>query len=302
MIFPPDAVIEARRRLSARMTSGEITQDQAFRAALEADPDDITAVRFLAIAAIEADDCQRAERCARDFIRLHPSDFEGYFLLSRILSERDPASTFINDYAELALEKILDDDEAMEGLDADGFAEHLGCPDLVKGLPKDEAVAALMELLKRQRGAEPDSVARELEPDRLIVQLCDSWDGLLEPEVVDAILRNGEACAPLLLGILKEWGEGMLAEEDRPVVERALALLGEIGNPAVLPALVEFLIRQDDDLSGPADWAFRRVTWQHPEAALEKIREIIPQAGGAERVILAQQIGLMQDVPILTFG
>jgi len=296
MIFPSDAVIEHRRSLFARMASGKITQDEAFRQALQADPDDITATRFLAIAAREAHDPE-AERYARDLIRLHPSGDEGYLALAHVLGERDSTSPLVNAYLQLALEKMRDNDDALERLDTDQLAKRLGFPRPVKGLPKEDALTAFIDLLKYLRGAESEAVARELEPHRLILQLCDSWDGLMEPTVVDAIVQNGEACAPLLLGILKEWGEDLLTEDDWPVVERALALLGEIGDPAALPAILEFLIRQDDDLSGPAEWAFRRMAWQDPVATLEKIREIVPQTGSAERVILAHQIGLMPNVP-----
>ena len=297
MIFPSDAVIERRRSLFDRMTSGEITQEEAFRQALQADPDDITATRFLAVSSLEAEDYPQAERYARDLMRLHPSNYEGYFVLSRVLGEGDSASPLVNGYFQLALEKMRDDDEALERLDTDGLAKRLGFRGLVKGLPKDEALTAFIDLLKRAEGAESEAAAHELDPYRLISQLCDSWDGLMEPGVVDAILQNGEACAPLLLGILKEWGQDLLTEDDWPVVERALALLGEIGDPAALPAILEFLIRQDDDLSGPAEWAFRRMAWQDPVATLEKIREIVPPAGNAERVLLAHQIGLMPNVP-----
>ncbi|SPF54325.1 SEC-C motif domain protein [Candidatus Sulfopaludibacter sp. SbA4] len=297
MIFPSDAVVERRRSLFARMTSGKITQEEAFRQALQADPDDITATRFLAVSALATEDYPRAERYARDLMRLHPSNYEGYFLLAGALGERDSASPLANAYLQLAYERMRDDDDALERLDTDKVAKRLGVPGLMKGLSKDEALTAFIDLLKHAVGTESEDVARELEPYRLIFKLCDSWDDLMEPGVVDAILRNGEACAPLLLGILKEWGQDLLTEDDWPVVERALALLGEIGDPAALPAILEFLIRQDDDLSGPAEWAFRRMAWQDPVATLKKIREIVPQTGSAERVTLAHQIGLMPNVP-----
>ena len=272
MIFPSEAVIQRRRSLFVRMSSGKITGDEAFRQALEADPDDIIALRFLALKAQEADDPE-AERYLRDLIRRHPSGYEGYLGLAQILDKTDPMSALASGYAQLALQKMRDDDDAQKQVDVAGLAQSPCASN------------------------PPDAVTRELEPHRLIFQLCDSWDDLMDPGVVDAILRNGEACAPLLLGILEEWGQDLLTDDDRPVVERALALLGEIGDPAALPAILEFLVRHHDDLSGPADWAFRRIAWQHPEAALEKIREIVPQARGAEHVLLAHQIGLMPDVP-----
>ena len=63
------------------------------------------------------------------------------------------------------------------------------------------------------------------------------------------------------MGILKEFGSGLLQDDDYSMVERALVLLGEIGDLAILPELTEFLTLEEEDLSGPADWAFRRISF-----------------------------------------
>jgi hypothetical protein len=193
--------------------------------------------------------------------------------------------------------KVQFDRDAMDGLDTDRLAARSGAVDQLKDLPKDQVFAVLAEALKKQRGAEPSEVEDELRPHRLIHELREYRDDVLDRSVVDGVLEHAQACEPLLLGILKEFGEELLTDDDYRVVERALALLGEIGNPAVLPALTEFLTLDEEDLAGPADWAFRRISFQHPAETVEKIREMLTGADAAERVVLAQQIAMIPKVP-----
>jgi len=263
---------------------------------LPSESDDAAAVRSLALKALDAGDLAEAGRQARRLIGLHPSSYEGYLLLAQSLGPFDPA-TAQSAYLQLAFEKLLNYPEALNSLDLDRFIEDVGFGGVVPGMPAEETLQAMVATVKEQRGQEPPEVTRELEPHRLMVKLYDSWDDVLDRDTVTAILQNAEGCTPLLGGILKEWNEELLSEDDQLVVERALVLLGETGNPAILPDITEFLIRSDDDLSGPADWAFGRIAWQRPEETLDKIRQMIPGSGGIERNALAQQIGLMKNVP-----
>jgi SEC-C motif len=251
MIFPSEALLETRRNLLARLEVGEITQEEAFREALNADPEDFTAIRFFAGAALEAGDLDGAESYARHLIRLHPGDSAGYTLLSEVLRKRDPDSPLASAYA---------------------------------NAPEHTTPSA----------DEPENVTRELEPYRLVAHI---YDEVMEPETVDTILRQREACGPLLIGVLREWADEQLDEDEWTVVERALALLGEIGDPATIPAILEFLTDSNDDISGPAEWAFQRLAWQRPEETLAVIVARIPEADETERFALSQQIALMPDLP-----
>jgi hypothetical protein len=297
MIFPTVGETESRVRLTREMASGAITAEEGCRRILQSNPDDASALQFFAETALEAGDFAETERYARHLIRVHPLGYGGYLLLSRALGEAGPASPLSIAYSQAAVERLQHDEIATERTDLDTFSQILGGEAFVTGLPKPEALTRIAEVIQAHRTGEPAHVAQELEPHRLILQLYDSSDDLLDPGAVDAILRHGEGSAPLLLGVLKEWGAGMLTGEDRPLVERSLALLGEIGDPAALPAIAEFLLENDDDLSGPADWAFHRIAFQHPEAVLDRIRAMIPEAGGAERLALSQQIATMPGVP-----
>ena len=297
MIFPTDEVIQLRRGLYERITAGEITDEEAFRQGLQADPDDIIALEFLTLAAADRNDPQ-TEQYARELVRMHPSSHQGYLVLGKILNQRDPESQASLAFVRLAFDKMQNDERAVEHSNVDKIAKSLGLSKLVKGLSKEEMIAAFSGLLERTAGPEPEDVTRELEPHRLISQLLDSWDTVLDHGVVSAILENGEACAPLLHGILKEWGHELLSDDDLRVVERALTLLGEIGDLTAIPAILEFLtLDEDEDLFEPARWAFQRLAWSYPEATLAKICEIGPSAGIQERITLAYQLGVMPDVP-----
>ena len=86
----------------------------------------------------------------------------------------------------------------------------------------------------------------------------------IEASLIDRVLARGADCAPLLLGVLNAYGEDLLHDTDDGLVVRALALLGEIGDPAFLPALARFVPLEDDTIGGAARWAFLRIARQTP--------------------------------------
>jgi len=297
MIFPSESLVQLRRSLMDKVAAGEITELEGFREALRADPDDYALLGFLGLIAEQAGDLSEAERYARELIRVYPSGYGGFFLLARVLRTSNHDSFLMRGYAELALVKMQFDDEPLTDLNIDGLAELFGDGEAIRALPKDHVLAFLVEASKQQPRQEPIEVEDELRPHRLIHELREHRDDVLDRAVVDGILERGRECQPLLLGILKEFGAELLTDDDLRMVERALVLLGEIGDPAVLPAITEFLTLDEDDLSGPADWAFRRISFRHPVETLEKIGEMLPAAGAPERVVLGQQIALTPKVP-----
>jgi hypothetical protein len=297
MIFPSESLFQLRRTLMAKVAAGEITDEEGFHEALRADPDDYAPLGFLAVKAEEAGDLSEAGRYAHELIRVHPSGYGGYFLLARVLRAANLDSLLMRGYAELGLVKLQFDEEPLTELDIDRLAELFGNDEAIRAQPKDEVLAFLVEAAKQQRRQEPIEVEEELQPHRLIHKLREYRDDVLDGAVVDGILERGAECQPLLLGILKEFGSDQLADDDYRMVERALVLLGEIGDPAILPALTEFLTLDEEDLCGPADWAFRRISFRHPTETLEKIGEMMPAAGAPERVVLGQQIALTPKAP-----
>jgi hypothetical protein len=296
MIFPSDSLYQLRRTLMARADAGEITKLESFQEALRADPDDATSLTYVGLKAEEAGDLSEAERYVREAIRNHPSGHEGYTILARILNKADPNSALARGYLELGLAKVQFDEEALDSVNQEAIAASWGVDENVKTLPPDQFLTVLSAVLKRDR-SESLEVEEELRPHRLIHELRECGDAVLDRTLVDSILEHARECEPLLLGILKEFGADQLTDDDYRMVERAIVLLGEIGSPSVLPAITEFLALDEEELSGPADWAFRRISIQHPLETLEEIGKMLPSAETPERVVLAQQIAMMPKVP-----
>ena len=144
---------------------------------------------------------------------------------------------------------------------------------------------------------EPEAVTRELEPHRLLHELFVAGLDAIDASLIDRVLARGADCAPLLLGVLNAYGEDLLHDTDDGLVVRALALLGEIGDPAFLPALARFVPLEDDTIGGAARWAFLRIARQHPSETLEIIRRLSIGAEALDLAALAQQLCLMPDVP-----
>jgi hypothetical protein len=228
----------------------------------------------LAIQAIEAGDFPAAARHAHDVILEQPGSYEGYLMFAQCLSEMDPGSPRALAWAGFALQKLARDERASEQVDANQLAKALGVGEHVEP---------------------PPEVAAELEPHRLILELYDSWDGVFDPSTLEDILGNRDDCAPLLRGVLNEWRIEQIEDVDWVVVERALAILGEMGDPHDLPGFVSFL-EHDDALAASAEWAFQRIAWQHPEETMALMRAAIPDAEPIERVVFASQIDAMPPV------
>jgi hypothetical protein len=252
------------------MESGALTDAEAFRQALAVDPHDPAATRFLALAAETGGDPTLAAQLGHRFIEANPVSHEGYLLLGRVLP--DPALAAA--YAALGKQKLHFDPEAQANLH----------PDDVPEAPAPSE-------------SEPEAVTRELEPHRLLHELFVAGLDAIDASLIDRVLARGSDCAPLLLGVLNAYGEDLLQDTDDGLVVRALALLGEIGDPAVLPALARFVPLEDDTIGGAARWAFLRIARQHPAETLEIIRRLSIGAEALDLAALAQQLCLMPDVP-----
>ena len=145
--------------------------------------------------------------------------------------------------------------------------------------------------------AEPDAVSRELEPHRLLHELFVAGLDRIEPTLIDRVIARGVDIAPLLMGVLNAYGEDLLEDHDDGLVTRSLALLGEIGDPAFLPALARFVPLEDETIGGAARWAFLRIARRQPLETLAVIRQLSAGAEALDLAALAQQLCLMPDAP-----
>jgi tetratricopeptide (TPR) repeat protein len=270
MIFPPESVYEFRRELVAKMESGALSDAEAFRQALAVDPHDPAATRYLALFAEKSGDRDQAAQLAHRAIEANPTSHECYLLLGRVLSDPPLAAA----YAALGKEKLHFDPEALAEVEPGDLAE-----------------------LPAANPDEPEAVARELEPHRLLHELFAAGVDAIDASLVDRVLARGADCAPLLLGALNAYGEDLLHETDDGLVVRALALLGEIGEPAYLPAISRFVPLEDDTIGGAARWAFLRIARRRPAETLEIIRHLSVGAEALVLAALAQQLCLMPDAP-----
>src|ERR1035438_8932080 len=269
MIFPPESVYELRRELAARMATGALTKAEAYRQALAVDPHDPVATGFLALTAEEEGDLIRAAQRARRFIEANPISHEGYMLLGRVLP-RGPLATAC---LALGIKKLHFDPEAKERLASANVPD----PPLV--IPD-----------------EPEAVTGELEPHRLLHELFVAGLEAIDASLIDRVLARGADCAPLLLGVLNAHGEDLLHDNDGLVV-RALALLGEIGDPAALDALAKFVPLEDETIGGAARWPSPRLPPRRPADTVDIVRRLSIGAEALDLAALAQQLCLMPDVP-----
>jgi hypothetical protein len=113
------------------------------------------------------------------------------------------------------------------------------------------------------------------EPKELIQQLHDAGVGPVQRETVEAILARGADCLPLLADILN-------SEVDDAVLARALALLGEIGDAAILKNIFPYFAsaeeEDDDAVTECAEWAGRRIARRLPAETLKVMTELAVDA------------------------
>jgi len=271
MIFPSESVSKLRGGLEDRISAGELSEADAYREALAADPEDPRAMRLLALLAEDEDDFVTSEELAWRWLRADPLSHEAFLLIGRLLSRRPADAARATAYRGLGHEKLHFDPEAHRQADI--------APDLA--VPAEP---------------EPEEATRELEPHRLLHTMWVAGADEIDRDLVDRVLARGADCVPLLTGVLNLYGEDLLDDVDDALVARALSLLGEIGDPEALPALTRFLPLDDESLSGLARWAFQRIGHRRAEAVLEFIRRLIPAAEPIEIAAMAQQICMMPDV------
>jgi SEC-C motif len=130
-------------------------------------------------------------------------------------------------------------------------------------------------------------------PSALIEELHNAACGELAGSVVDAIISCGPECVPLLQDTIR-------GDADDCVLARALALLGEVGTPALLQELLTFFPQDSEDedaTTDSAEWAARRIAQREPAQALEVIREIAASADVAALYDLSKVLAWMPDTP-----
>ena len=262
MLFLPDPLFAARSRVLKDLKRRKLSAEQAFRRMLELEPADCVAMTELARLRHEAGNLDGACQWLWRAIDAVPCRWMPYIGLSTVLSELPGNSALEEGLSELGFRLLSLDEEALEDFESlppgSGEDEIPGWDDLSKA----DQLGSVVDALRDRRDLEPVEVTARLRPYRLILQLVE--DGALDSDCVDALVKEGPAIVPLLVGVLRGWAQEFLSDDDTASVESALALLGEIGDASAIPHLAEFAALDDPDLAGAANWALERIERPHP--------------------------------------
>jgi hypothetical protein len=290
MLFLPQSVYDGRARLWKAFEDGKKTAGDAFQSMLDLEPNDFIGLIGFGRLRLDAGDRAAAEDYFWRAIHAHPCMSSPYLALSRMFYEQPESVPLAESLAELGLNKQMDDDEQPFGHDIDFANAGVSGEALetFRELPRPAQRRLLaMSLRAKQAGEAPEITAR-LRPLRLLQQMEEEIE--LMPETVDAIVSEGPAMTPLLIGVMRDWAQDLLGEDGESLVENALALLGETGSPADIPYLLEFVDLEHKDASGAACWALGRIIERRTAEASLFIQSIAPRMGPGERLSIAEQI------------
>jgi hypothetical protein len=285
MLFPDQSVMDVRSQLVRDLEKEKITPERAFKKFLELSAYDYPALLGMADLRRDAGDVSAAEAFAWRAAEAQPCVWIAWMELARLADQRGE-SGLSQGFGELALRKLLLDPVALEDVPFEPIAS-LPLEGL-EDLDGKERLQALVVMLQSRRDLEPPEVTARLRPYRLLQQLQEAED--LDPDLVDAIVREGSGLVPPLVGILRVFAETSLLDEDEWIVENTLALLGEIGSPLALEPLLEFCVLENDDLSGAASWAVDRIVELHPDEAAQALYALAPGFDGTLRLAVAERL------------
>ena len=291
MLFTPDSIIDARRELFAQMEAGKLTREEAFQRALELDPFDAVALIVLGEVRFNAGDLAGAAEYLWRAVSADPCRYDPWFKLHASLPGE--SADFRGGILELAALKTLRDPDGVEHF-KELFKDNPRAADFADGAEFLETTA---DVFYEKRADEPEDVSERLRPYRLIDDVLEIAEDGLDDELVDGILEDGARCGPLLVGVLRAMATESLPIDNPAPVVCSLALLGEIGDPAVLPELIECYGVDDELIEAAATWAVRRMALRRPEEFLEALRRLAPAADAGERCNLAIAVNHLADLP-----
>ena len=273
------------------MEAGTLTREEAFGQALELDPFDFVSLMVIGEERYAAGDLGGAAEYYWRAGSADPCRFEPWFKLAASLPGESQALR--DGIQELAALKALRDPQGVEHFD-----EALKKKPAAALFPDGELVLSqAAEQLHAKRREEPEEVSRRLRPYRLVDDLLETAEDGLDAELVDGILEDGARCLPLLVGVLRAMATKSLPGDDAPPAVSGLALIGEIGDPAVLPELIECYSVNHDDIQEAAHWAVRRIASRRAAESFEVVRKLTPGADAARLCSLAMALRHFPDQP-----
>ena len=286
MLFTTDSTIKARRRLLQELDDGTLTRTQVFERALELDRFDALALLWMADERRAAGDPADAASLLWRAVEADACHYAAWYRLYTVLEGESEALR--DGILELGIRKTLRSPEGKaEAKEASGGKlESAGLPDT------EEALEIVATQLREKRRDEPAEVSARLLPYRLVDEVLDAAGGL-DDNLVDEIVKEGARCGPLLAGVLRAMASGSLPKDDPDPPVAALALLGEIGDPAALPMLIECCTDGNEEMREAALWAVSRTGARRPDESLAAAREFAFSGGAQERLSAAFAISHM---------
>ncbi len=285
MLFSTEAIYKARKRVLRDLDQGRITEEQACRQALELDPGDHIALQWRGQLLLDSGDVAGAAQYFWQAVETNPWAWTAYMGLAQVI----PAETSLfGGVFELACRELLLDEEAIASEEAAPLLKSIQSLGDVEDLGRREQLEIFAEELLEQRADEPPEVIAHLEPYRL-VQLLHGAQGM-DAELVDEFVEAGSLIVPLLVGTIRGWARSWAPDDMEHVVENSLALLGEIGDPVVIPYLLDCLTAEDTVICAAASWALDRLVDRHPREAAAVIAGLIPGLDAAGRIAIATRL------------
>ena len=293
MIFIPDSIFEARRKLLGKLEDNEPPTPEMCQALLDLDPQDHIARLWQGRLRREAGDLAAAEELYWRSLETQPCAATPYMELSHLLSERPETEALGDALAELGLAKFRpqedeDDEEDEDALDLPqtDLPEALAAE--FQGLSLDERRGLLVMVARERRKTEPPEVTVRLRRLRVLQDILEDDD--LSTEAIDGILNEGETLVPYLVAILRAWANNILGDDHDSTVENTLALLGELGTADEIPHLMEFVELEHEAASGASLWALGRIVQRHTPQARQLFHTLIPELDMTGRLTVAEQI------------
>jgi hypothetical protein len=291
MLFLPESVYEARAKLLDEMVSEKITREKAYSEMVALDPYDFVGLIGLGRLREETGDFAAAEEYYWRALRAHPCVSAAYHALARSAKGKGEPEDVTKAFVQLAIGKNGLDIETFDKLNPGGngiLAELIG---KIREMPDIERARLIAEAMMSDLKDEPESVTELMRPLRLLDSL--QKEPMLEPATVDAILAEGAAMVPLLVGVLRDWAQNPPGEDDdddTARAENAMGLVGELGTAEELPAVLELIEVEDADIAGCAEWALGRIFQRHPAESGRFVGANAAEMTLAERLAVSTQI------------
>ncbi len=284
MVLTDATTLAAKDSLATEISEGGVGPEQGLRKLLEIDPFDPIALHGLGIFHLQQGGVDEAAQFFWRAAEADPCRWDSYLALAAWGKDDARPSPLTSAVLVLGFRKALANEERYREETRESSP-----------LSRQE-LEVMVALGAHLQSTEPPSVTDRLRPHRLVHELHYPPAAGVRPEVVEQILAYRDLCRPLLLGTLRGWGLRSFQDGHDFPAEAALALLGEIGDLATLPAVLEFLDVEEDRVREAAAWAVWRVAERNSGEVLPRLRAAASGGAPSLRWGLARAYGMMRGI------